>query len=192
MKKFNIEKEILKKSVGLIYKHGFVKATVRDIVKAVGINSSTVYLYFKNKNEILFRIIQDVGSGLISELHTAVEENEDPVECLRAMITRQITFTMQNFKKIKIFLEEQEHLPPSLRKKVLEQYREIYDLYNSKIKELEEKGLLHHADKTVMTFTIFGMINWLYRWFDPNGRLSVEDVAENTVDLFFRAILKNK
>jgi AcrR family transcriptional regulator len=43
-KKFDVEEKILEKSIDLFYKHGFVKASIRDIVKEVGITNSTVYL----------------------------------------------------------------------------------------------------------------------------------------------------
>jgi len=190
MKKFDVEEKILKKSVDLFYKYGFVKASIRDIVKAVGISNSTVYLYFKNKDEILFRIILDVGADLLKELQMVIEQHDDPVECLREMISKQIWFSMQVYKKMKIYLEEQYQLRPHLRKKALKQHRQIYDLYYGKICEIEEKGLLYKADKTVITFAIFAVMNWVYRWFKPGGRLSIEEVAESTIDLFFRSILK--
>ena len=41
-KKFDVEEKILEKSLDLFYKHGFVKASIRDIVKAVGITNSEV------------------------------------------------------------------------------------------------------------------------------------------------------
>ena len=52
---------IIEKATDLFYRHGFVKASIRDIVKAVGITNSTVYIHFKNKDEILYCIIEDIG-----------------------------------------------------------------------------------------------------------------------------------
>jgi len=123
-----------------------------------------------------------------------VEKHNDPIECLRAMIFGQIRFSARanNWKKVKIFLEEQYRLLPLFRKKAVEQHRQIYGLYYSKICELGEKGLLtQKADKTAITFGIFAMMNWVYRWFNPTGRLSIEEVAENVIEIFFRGILKN-
>jgi AcrR family transcriptional regulator len=190
VKKFNVEEKILKKSVDLFFKHGFVKASIRDIVRAVDISNSTVYIYFKNKDEILYKIIVDVGSDLLKELQDVIEQNNDPVGCLREMIFKQICFSLDKYKKMKIYLEEQYQLPPYLRKRALKQHRQIYDLYFGKISELEEKDLLYSADKTVITFGIFAMMNWIYRWFNPNGRLSIEEVARETTDMFFRGNLK--
>ena len=196
-KKRNLKEKILQKSVDLFYKHGFTHASIRDIVKAAGISNSTVYIYYKNKADILFNIILGVGEELLRALQIVVEQHadrDDAIQCLRAMIFQQICFSLEKckYKEVKIYLEEQFRLPPHLRKKTYEQHRQIYDLYYSKICEIKENGLLNRkVDKVVITFGIFAMMNWVYRWFDSGGRLSIEDVAENVVDMFFSGVLEN-
>ena len=189
MKKSNTKEKILEKATDLFYEHGFVKASIRDIVRSVGITNSTVYIHFKNKDEILFSIIEEIGSILMRELHTVIEEYDDPVECLREMIFRQVCLIKEKRKEIKIYMEEEYQLPTTLRKKSLKQNRQIYDLYLSKINEIHNKGLSGEIDNTVMTFCIFAMMNWAYRWFRDNGRLSIEEIAEHIIRIFFNGIL---
>ena len=86
-KKFDVEEKILEKSIDLFYKHGFVKASIRDIVKEVGITNSTVYLYFKNKDEILFNIIFNIGVELLRELQTVIEKQTTFRATPRSMTT---------------------------------------------------------------------------------------------------------
>jgi len=181
---------IVEKSVDLFYEHGFVKASVRDIVRAVGVSNSTVYIYFKNKDEILYEIIDHIGSILLKELGEAIERHNDPVRCLEEMIFRQVCLMKEKRKEIKIYLEEQYQLPPRLRQKALKQHRQIYEVYYNKVCELKEKGLLRELDSTVATFGIFAMMNWAYRWFRNGGRLSIEDVARQIVSLFFSGIFR--
>ena len=190
MKASNAEDRILNEAVDLFYKHGFVKASIRDIVRAVGMSNSSVYNYFKTKDEVLYKIILDAGSDVLGELKKASENHTDPVERLRAMIFTQVCFSLSEYRRMKIYLEEQYQLPPDLRKKAGKQHREIYDLYYAVICDLEAKSLLHSVDKTVATFAIFATINWVYRWFNPKGKLSAEDVANQSIDILFRGILK--
>jgi hypothetical protein len=45
-------------------------------------------------------------------------------------------------------------------------------------------------DLTVATYALFGMMNWIYNWYDPRGKLSVSDLVDNIARLFlagFRA-----
>ena len=190
----NTKKIILEKATDLIYEHGFVKASIRAIVKAVNITNATVYEHFKNKDEILYTIIQDIGSLLSEELIAVTKMHDDPIICLQQMIYTQICLLKTKRKSIKIYIEEQYQLPRDLRKKATHQHREIYALYYNKICEIENKhpnGLLP-IDKTVITFSIFAMLNWTYRWFNEKGPLSIEEVAGNTVKLLFHGIINKE
>jgi AcrR family transcriptional regulator len=191
MKKSDTKKRILKKAVDLFYQHGFVKASIRDIVRAVGVTNSTVYIHFKNKDEILYSIIEDIGSTLLEELRKANERHDDPLDCLREMIFRQVCLIKEKRKEIKIYMEEQYQLPIPLRKQSLQQHRAIYDLYRQRIRQLEGKGVLREVNDTVMAFSIFAMMNWAYRWFKEKGDLSIEDVAGDIIQIFFSGILKD-
>ncbi len=192
MKKSNLEEKILDTATELFAEHGFVKASIRDIARQVKGSNSCLYVYFKNKDEILFRIITDVGAELLKELETVIGGHADPVECLQLMISTQVLFSMKEAKKMKIYLDDLYQLPPALKKKALNQHRQIYDLYYTKICELENKGLLYEKiDKVVITFGFFSSMSWVYRWLNPAGPLSVEEVAGHITAMLFRSMLKN-
>ncbi len=191
MKKATTKEIIIKKATDLFYKHGFVKASIRDIVRSVGVTNSTVYFHFKNKDEILYCIIEDIGSVLLKNLRAASQKHQDPVDCLREMIFKQVCLTKEKRKELKIYMEEQYQLQTALRNKAIRQHRQLYDIYYNKICEILDKGLGRQIDKTVMTFGIIAMVNWAYRWFIDNGRLSIEDVAEHITHVFFSGILKD-
>lgn len=191
MKKATTKEIIIKKATDLFYKHGFVKASIRDIVRSVGVTNSTVYFHFKNKDEILYCIIEDIGSVLLKNLRAASQKYQDPVDCLREMIFKQVCLTKEKRKELKIYMEEQYQLQTALRNKAIRQHRQLYDIYYNKICEILDKGLGRQIDKTVMTFGIIAMVNWAYRWFIDNGRLSIEDVAEHITHVFFSGILKD-
>lgn len=191
MKRSNTKKKILKKATELFYEHGFVKASIRDIVRAVGVTNSTVYIHFRNKDEILYSIIENIGSTLIAELQKVASKHADPIICLREMIFRQVCLIKEKRKEIKIYVEEQYQLPTLLRKKALAQQRQIYDIYYHQIDELKKKGFTNDVDQTVVTFCIFATMNWAYRWFRDRKRLSIEEVAEDMIRILFSGILRN-
>lgn len=191
-KQSNSKQKILRKSVELFYKKGFARASIRDIAKAANIRGSTVYHYFKNKDEILFKIICDEGLNLLRILNSLMDQYDDPVQCFREMIFRQICLMSGRQKEIKIFMEDQYQLPPRLREEAIKRHREIYDLYYRMICELERRGFLKEGDMTVKTFSIFALMNWVYRWFRSNGRLTIEQVANEVIDIYVRGILKDE
>ena len=93
-------------------------------------------------------------------------------------------------KEIKIYMEEQYQLPPKLKKESLRQHREIYRTYYDKIEEIKKRGLLGDYNTKLVTFSIFAMMNWAYRWFKENRELSIEEIAEQIIEIFFRGIFK--
>ena len=193
MKSSDTKQEILDKAVDLFYEYGFVKASVRDIVRTVGVTNSTIYVHFKNKDQILYTIIQDIGSIVLEELRKAMENHDDPVECLKEMIFRQTCLIREKRKELKIYIEEQYQLTKPLSSKAVKQQRQVYDLYYNKFCELEDRGLLKQGiDKTVMAFSVFAMMNWIYRWYNDKGRLSIEEIANQSIAVFFSGILAEK
>lgn len=189
MKRSNTKDKIIDKATDLFFKYGFVKASIRDIVRAVGVTNSTFYSHFKNKDEILYTIIEDIGSILQKILLEATEMYDDPVDCLKEMIFRQVCLMRDKGREIKIYIEEQYQLPPHLRKKALRQHRQLYDIYFNNINGIKNKRLKPDIDTTVMTFSIFAMMNWSYRWFQADGKLTIEEVAENIIRIFFGGIM---
>ena len=192
MSKSNTKDKIIDKATDLFYKYGFVKASIRDIVRAVGVTNSTFYSHFKNKDEILYTIIENIGSILQQILLEEIEKHDEPVDCLKEMIFRQVCLICEKSKEIKIYIEEQYQLPPHLRKKALKQHRLVYDMYYNKISEIVDKGLKCDINPTVMTFSIFAMMNWSYRWFREQGKLSIEEVAENIIRIFLGGIMEDE
>ncbi|MFH0957378.1 MAG: TetR/AcrR family transcriptional regulator [Pseudomonadota bacterium] len=190
-KKSNTRQLILEKATDLFFEQGFASASIRDIVGAVGVTNSTVYIHFKDKNEILYIIIDEIGTTLGGVLREAIRKSHDPVECLRNMIFAQVCLVREKRKEIKIYMEDQFQLPRPLRKKVLEQHRAIYEVYYNKFSEIHGEGLLKDIDQTVMTFCIFAMMNWAYRWYHETGPLSIEEIADDIIRILFTGVLND-
>jgi AcrR family transcriptional regulator len=72
---------------------GFTGATMQDIAVAAGCAVGTLYLYFKNKDEILRGIILKHGVSLKTVMHAAIEQASDPLEKLRIFITSHLEWS---------------------------------------------------------------------------------------------------
>ena len=186
----NTKEMLLSKAIDLFYERGYAGASVREIVKAVKVSNSILYHYFKDKNELLYVIIERIGRELIESLRAIQDAYNNPVEALSKMILTQISIIKEKKKEAKIFLEEQYQLNDVYKKKILKQHREIYNIYKRQLELLEKEGKLRHVNKAVADFSIHGMMIWSYRWYREGGRFSIEDVARAITDIFFYGILK--
>ena len=190
MRESNTKQLILVEATHLFYERGFAGASIGDIVRAVGVSRAAVYIYFRDKDHMLFEIIEGIGAVVLGKLYPLIEIYDDPLECLRAMILTHVCLVKDKHEELKIYLEEQYQLPGNLQQKALRQQKEIYNLYRKKIIELKENGLISEIDGTVSTFCILAMMNWTYRWYRPDGRLPIEEVAEQIISLFLGGVLE--
>ena len=60
--------------------------------------------------------------------------------------------------------------------------RRYVDLLESVLKEAAPDQ--SHVDRSAATYILFGMMNWIYNWYDPKGKLKVDDLAQNLTHLF--------
>lgn len=187
-----LEKEkMIKLAVNLFGKKGYAATSIRDISQALNISIATLYYYFKNKEDLLFTIIETIGDDLIANLNKAKAEAEDPLEGLHNMLSSHINLTEKKRSRVKIYVEEQHNLSKRFRKIIYKQHRKIYDIYICQLKELQKLGIISSEPLPVTAFAIFGMVNWCYRWYRKDGGLTIEDVAQRLIDLLLNGILKS-
>lgn len=191
MGKKNTREILLRTATNLFYQKGYSDTSIREIGAKSGVSNSIIYHYFKNKEQLLFEIIQTASQDLIQTLLEIEERVSDPVECLREMLTAHtVIFSIKRMKEAKMMVVDLYWLRGKRREIVWKWAREVYDIYMKKLEEIAESGLLKDIDLTVLNFSLFGVINGFYRWYKEGGRLSREDVAQNIVKFVFHGILK--
>jgi TetR/AcrR family transcriptional regulator, cholesterol catabolism regulator len=180
--------EIVLAATELFYEYGFQKATMRDICGKIGITQAALYYHFLNKEEILYTIIERSSNNLYLLLRSCFSENKDPIEKLKNAIFQHILSIKQAREGAKIIIEDKRFLGGDLNRLVKEKEKAVFYLYRNQLKELQKTGLIKRCDLTVATFSIFGMINWLYHWYRPDKGLSLEKIAEELLEIIFRGL----
>ena len=181
--------EIVSAATELFYEYGFQKATMRDICRKVGITQAALYYHFRNKEEILYTIIERSSNNLHLLLRSSFSENKDPVEKLRNSIYQHILSIKHAREGAKIIIEDKRFLGGDLNRLVKEKEKAVFYLYRDRLEELQKLGRIKPCDLTVATFSILGMINWLYHWYRPDKGLSLEALAEQIINILFRGLL---
>ena len=188
----NTREVLLKSAINLFAQKGYANTSIREIGAKANISSSIIYHYFKNKEEMLFEIIHSASQDLIQSLREIEDRNADPVECLREMLKEQsIIYSLKGKKEAKILAFDVHQLRGKRGESIRKQQYNIYNIYRRKIKEIKDKGMLKDdIDLTVLTFSIFGIINSFHGWYKSSGRMSEEEVAENMERFLLHGILK--
>jgi len=190
--KNRLEREkIIEVAAELFGEKGYSATSIRDISQALKVSIATLYYYFKNKEDLLFTIIDSIGNDLLGMLKQAQDEFDDPKEGLREMLSRHIALTEKKKNRVKVYVVEQHNLSKKFKKIIYKQHREIYDVYVNQLRELQRLGIISSESLSVTAFAMFGMINWCYRWYRDNGGLTIEAVAQRLIDLLFHGIMKS-
>lgn len=96
-----MQQQILQAAQQLFQKHGYQKVTMDDVAKAIGKGRSSLYYYYKNKDEVFDAVIDAEISGIFAEIHRALEQATTTEEKLRAFGLTKIKIS----RKRKSFFE---------------------------------------------------------------------------------------
>jgi TetR/AcrR family transcriptional regulator, cholesterol catabolism regulator len=182
---------ILRTAARIFAGKGYHSTTMRDISRETQVSLAGLYYYCKSKEELLF-LIQDNCFGRVHErLRERLEETSEPVEKLRLVIENHLSFFAANMAEMKVLSHEAESLAGELHEHVSgkkQQYTQLVRRILSEVQAARAPGK-QEIDLTVATYALFGMMNWIYNWYDPKGVLSVTDLVGNITSLFLSGFL---
>ncbi len=181
--------EIIEAATDLFYEKGFEKASLRDIALRVGITQAAIYYHFRNKEQILYTIIDIYADEILSLLKSSLAAKTFPLDRLKNAISQHIIFMETRGKGAKIMIEDKKFLSGEFNRLVRKKEKKVYNFYKNLLAELQRSGKIGPYDLTATTFGILGMINWFYHWYKPGKNLSVEQVSANIINIFFHGVV---
>jgi TetR/AcrR family transcriptional regulator len=164
---------------------GFGQTSIRDVANASGFSLGGMYYYFKNKEDLLFLIQEKTFGSLLEIQEKAVAEGGSATELLHRLVKNHLAYFISHFNELKVCTFELESLKGE-RYENIAQLRRRYFLCMARIvgelngvrpEEVERDSRVRHR-----TLFIFGMLNWVFMWYDPEkddpaGELGEEMVA---------------
>jgi TetR/AcrR family transcriptional regulator, cholesterol catabolism regulator len=179
---------ILKTAAEIFADKGYHQASIRDIARETKVSLSGLYYYFDSKEELLF-LIQDHAFGtLLVNLEGMLAGVEDPVRRLRILIENHLRFFTGNMAEMKVLSHEARALEGEFRRKVNAKKRRLTEMAMEILKEVNPES---EIDLRVATFSLFGMMNWLYNWYRDDQDVPVEKLAEDISRLFLGGYLQD-
>ncbi|MEF7617557.1 TetR/AcrR family transcriptional regulator [Aquincola sp. MAHUQ-54] len=166
-------RDILDAGAALFAKHGYLGTSMNQVAEACGITKPALYHYYRDKDDLLLQIADGHVSALV-DLVTAVERDAEPGEPrLRALLDRFLVVYAESKDKHRVLTEDVKYLQPDDLARVLAKERLVVDAFANAIGELRP-DLREHGLVKPVTMLLFGMINWLFTWWRPGGRLGLE------------------
>lgn len=185
------KQQVVDQATALFYKNGYDNTSIRELSSATGLSVAGVYYFFKDKEEILFNILNKSIIDLNNTIKTAVLEDDDPHVNLRRIIESLLGHVIKHKMEISILNREDGRLNEEQKETIAEKRREAYALMKNELSKLEKMGKLKSKNLTTAIFAVFSMTTWFGRWYTPDGPLSLEEIAAEMADIFFTGVLNN-
>src|SRR5678816_4377125 len=112
------------------------------------------------------------------------QEVDAPVVKLRVFIENHLSFFAANMAEMKVLSHEADSLGGDLHAHVSTRKDNYTKLARKILQEVQELTKNVRIDLTVATYALFGMMNWIYNWYDPEGKLRVHELAQHLTQLF--------
>jgi AcrR family transcriptional regulator len=181
--------DIIEAAVQLFNRNGYHATSMQDIARAVAIKKPSLYHHFDSKEAILRTILEMGMDQIIADLEVVVASDQECVAKLRAAIHTHARIIADNPAGAAVFLREDRGLGEDYRRCYLAKRDHVEGLYRGIVKQGIEEGYFRDIDVAITVHALLGTVNWMTRWYRPEGRLSAAQIADLFADLFCKGLL---
>lgn len=182
---------ILLVSAQIFAEQGFEGASIRDISRATGVSLSGLYYYFESKQKLLYLIQNNTFSLVLNRVKGRLREVHEPKARLRVLVQNHIEYFLSHPNEMKVLSHEDEALEPPYRDEIAGIKRRYYALARGIFDGVAAEGLTPGLNARVAVLSLFGMMNWIYKWHNPKVDPRAEQLTDMIVGIFLHGVLAN-
>lgn len=181
---------ILRAAIKVFAENGFFNSKVADVAKEAGVADGTVYLYFKNKDDILVSIFNHVSEQALAHARTVLAEIDEPAEKLKQIVRGHLEMYARDRDLAVVFQVELRSSTKFMEQFSATKVTEYLDLIGSIIAEGQRRGVFRKELNTKMTAKIiFGALDEMVtNWVLTHKRYSLVSTAEPVIDIFLNGV----
>ena len=169
--------DILKSAAKAFRKLGYHGATVEQIAAVLHMKKGNLYYYFKNKEEILYACHNyslDRLNQILDEIERSGLRADDK---LRRLIVAFVHTILDELHGTALFLDLEALSPAHLKAVIVRR-----DQFDRGVRKVLEEGMndgtFGRGDPKLLAFALFGAVNWIPRWYHPEGPATSQEIAD--------------
>lgn len=176
-------------SILLFEQKGFSETSIQDITNSVGVTKGTFYYYYASKENLLM----DIHLQYICDLLEKQKAIMQTVKGFRRQLSEMVALIVYDMKCRRahgqVYLREMRNLTAE-HAETIEKKRKEFRLNATQViaDGIQAGEFQAHIDQDITCLAILGITNWSYEWFNPEGKLSVEELADQYIDLILYGI----
>ena len=186
------KEDIFNKAAEIFLQKGYEKTTLEEIAAELKMTRGSIYHYFKSKEDILFQSLMR-AYAMAYEVLSGVAEREDlsPKERLALAIKEHTKVLTKKF--VYATMRQQDlFIPEGWRQTVIEERDKCQEIYMGFLKEGIDDKIIQKENIKIVCFAILGAVNWIARWYSPDGPMTPEKIGEATAEYLVGKLSKRR
>jgi AcrR family transcriptional regulator len=178
---------ILAQAAQLFARRGYPATSMNQVAEACNLSKATLYHYYKDKSSLLISIAETHVSKLAALVAEEEASTHTDEERLRRFIYRIVEEYAGAQDAHRVLTDDVRFLEEEDRERVLDKEREVVAGFARAVSALGPGAPSDDLAKP-LTMLLFGMINWMFTWMKPGGKLDHAAMAPIVADLFLGGI----
>ena len=179
--------KILAHATDVFYEKGYAGASMRDLSRSSGMSLAGLYHYFESKEKLLYLIQKHTFSTIVEQLRARLDEVDNPEQRIRAFILNHLEYFLGHQKAMKVLSHEDDALKNGFGSEIAATKREYYRICLDLLDDYKRAERLEFSSR-IAVLSLFGMMNWIYTWYNPRVDAKADELARQMGDIFLQGI----
>lgn len=183
--------EILHAAARAVAAHGFHGMSMRKLAQATGRSTASFYNYFPSKEAVLFAIQSEAFDVLLARARSLLGRFVEPEERLYAFVLNHVRYFASHDHVMRVLIQEATALAPPQRGLVRERKLAYFTLASELVSSVMPEGT-PYAEVEKTTYCVFGVLNWIYGWYDPVQHGAPDGLARTIMHLVSGGLVERR
>jgi AcrR family transcriptional regulator len=170
----------------MVAERGYDNVSLRDIAEALGMSKGTILHHYGSKERLLEQVHAEYMRRRLEEAHVLMERLESPSDRLAGLVYQLLLAQRDDRASTVAFAREIARFQSD---PLMTDVRLMRDEYVKIVRDVVQTGMQQgrfrrSGEPAVITLQLFGMCNWMWTWLRPEGRWTIEEIAETYISTF--------
>ncbi len=179
---------VRKSAERLFARHGYAAVSMRQLASEIGVQVGTIYNYTKDKQTLLFAIMSDHMSELLTALKSH-EAKPSPIDELSQFLNFHLDYHLARRDAVFIAYMELRNLTDDNFTQIEAMRRSYEDALEAILISGKQADVFDIADTRITTLAIIGLLTEVVTWYRPDGRLKLDEIKSHYLEMVLRMVM---